>query len=153
MQQLLTSRTVPEIHNVIPPWRATSRRVRDPPLERGRGRGRGNEGDDGDRERNYTSNYDTTVPSAVKVLMAPYWKKFPFIKFGQICSEAELRFADLPTAFRGKCFSKFLGLCTRRDCRHNHDYNTITADDVTSLCTLLQPGIQKVVEESSGERR
>jgi len=150
LQKLLTSRTVPEIHNVIPPWRASNRRVRDPQNDRGRGRGRGNEDDtDGneDGDRDHTSSYDTNVPDVVKALMTPYWKAKTGIQVAHLCTLAGVDFADLPQAFNEKCLNKFLGKCNNYKCRRNHDFSSISEDDAQSLCHILEPGVNKAVAE------
>ena len=142
LQQLLTSRTVPEIHNVIPPWKATSRRARDPPLD---------EIDHETDEIDHSASYEQNVPTVVRALMAPYWKKKTGIQVTRLCTLAGVGLTDLPAAFKGLCINKFLGKCNSPRCPRNHDFSSVSAEDTESLCRIIEPGVKKAIADG-GDR-
>ena len=154
LHQLVGARTVPPMHNPLPMWN-TWRKPRRGPTDNDRDTTQGGGGGGGGAPSDYTGGYDSNAHPEVKALMKEYWKQNRIVNAGRICTDAGINFKDFPEAFRGKCINKFLGKCAlkKNKCKHSHDFSDILDTDVTTMCTILEPGIAKATEASGGKRR
>jgi len=124
-----------------------SKKRRDDEQDRNQRRGRDQDkrggGDDG--------WFQGTHPK-LKTLMEPYSEEFDSVFFSDICTAADTRIADLPESMRNICFNHILGKCrfSPENCYHKHvKGSTLKEDDVDTLIELIQPGVEKTVEEGS----
>ena len=72
------------------------------------------------------------------------------------CIAADTRIADLPESMRRICFNHILGKCrfSPEDCYHKHvKGSTLKEDDVNTLIEVIQPGVEKKVEEGNQSQK
>ena len=135
--ELRYTKQIAQAIDVLPAWKVPAKKDR-PYNDRGNDR-------NGGGGQDHTSSYDTNVHDKVNDLMKPYWAAFPILRVSQICTAAGIDFRQLPESFKGICYNKFLGRCTRSNCSHSHDFSGVPDEDVATFCTLLAPGVKKIV--------
>ena len=105
----------------------------------------------GDLTASTKASVNDNVHPLIAELMKPYWDTFERCTLNKICSEAGIGVRELPkfqVKSKGEsCVNFNLGFCSQagRCTRYHHLKNEVKTEDAKKLCTLLKPGIEKMI--------